>query len=418
MKTPVVGYMVRMFPQHSETFIANEILELERLGAQIRVYSYRRPRAAVPHESVRLIQAPVTYLPDPLYRHPGMLFHANKELRRLEPERYHRTIRYVLTWSFRERNLDTWRRFLQAVYLAYLLKSSDVQHLHAHFAHGATRVAMLASMLTGIPYSFTAHARDLFSNDVNYRLLREKVEQAQFVVTVSQYNRRFLGSKIGPLASASIRTLYNGVDLHKFSPDPRAGREDTFILGVGRLVEKKGFSYLIKACRLLQDQGHQFRCEIVGDGELRQRLEREVHQMGIKGVVRFVGLRSQEELPAYYHRAALLVMPAVLSRDGNRDALPTVLLEGMACGLPVVASRLTGIPEIIDHGENGLLVEPKDPVGLAEAIAILLNNPKLRDRFGIAARTKAERCFDLRKSVRELYQLFRQSVEIQQFAEQ
>ena len=178
------------------------------------------------------------------------------------------------------------------------------------------------------------------------------------------------------------------------------------VLGVGRLVEKKGFSYLLEALQILHERGRRLRCEIVGDGELRGRLQREIVRRGLGQVVELVGPRSQEELPLLYRRAAVVVMPAVLARDGNRDALPTVLLEAMACGAPIVASRLTGIPEIVEDGTSGLLVDPADPVSLAEAIDVLLEHPHLRRRFGEEGRAKVEREFDLTKNVRDLHRLF------------
>ena len=406
MTSPVVGYVVRMFPQTSETFIANELVALEKLGVRTRVYSYRNPREPVAHTYFRHIQAQVTYLPDPINRHLGQMLSATRAVRRQDPERYGRTFRYVLRHTVRERNPDTWRRFLQAGYLSMLLHDSDVEHLHAHMAHGATRVAMLAGMLTGLPYSFTAHARDVFKKNVNTRLLREKVEKARFVVTVSEYSREFLAEKIGSSVNGHMRVLYNGVDLERFSPDPSVKRESDYILSVGRFVEKKGISRLIRALALLRDQGRRFRCELVGDGPLRSAIEREVRRLGLEALVTFAGSRPQEELPDRYRRATLLAMPAVLARDGDRDALPTVLLEATACGLPAVASRLSGIPEIIEHETTGLLVEPDDPAELARAIERLLADPPLRDRLGAAARAKAVRLFDSDANARELGRWF------------
>jgi colanic acid/amylovoran biosynthesis glycosyltransferase len=412
MSAKAVGYVIRMFPQTSETFIANEILELERQGAQVRIFSYRRQRSQVRHECVRLIQAPLTYLPDPVYRHLGRIVRAHRELLRRNPARYRMTARYVLSHTLSDRNPDTWRRFLQAGYLARLLLDGDVGHLHAHFAHGATRVAELASMLTGIPFSFTAHARDVYSDDVDFALLREKAERARFAVTVSNYNREFLSERLGHLKS-HIRTIYNGVDLDKFVPDPDVKREAGYILAVGRLVEKKGFRHLIDACAILRDRGHRFRCDIVGGGELRDELAARIGAHRLGDVVSLVGTRSQEEILPFYRRANLVVMSAVLAGDGNRDALPTVLLEAMACGTPVVASRLTGIPEIVDDGKNGLLIEPGNAKLLSEALERLLLQPELCLRFGLAARAKAERCFDLHRNVGRLHNLFDESLGIQ-----
>ena len=261
---------------------------------------------------------------------------------------------------------------------------------------------MLASMLTGIPFSFTAHAYDIYSNDVDLEHLRGKIEQAKFVVTVSGYNRDFLVRRLGTPAADKVCALHNGVDLQRFSPDPGVKRDDGLVLAVGRLIEKKGFSSLIEACHTLLDRGHRFRCEIVGDGELRGCLEQQVRDLRLTGIVKLVGSRSQEELLTYYRRATVVVLPAVVAGNGDRDALPTVLLEAMACGAPVVASRLTGIPEIVDSGLNGLLVESGDTDGLGRAIDRLLVAPDLREQFGISARAKAERCFDLRENVTEL----------------
>lgn len=404
-----VGYVVRMFPQASETFIANEILELERRGLAVRIFSYRRPRAPVRHAYMRLIRAPVTYLPDPLQRDlPGTLS-VHREVRRREPARYRATALYVLRHTIRERNPDTWRRFLQAGCLAGLLLDSDVGHLHAHFSHGATRVAMLASMMTGIPYSFTAHARDIYSDDVDFRLLREKTDLARFAVTVSRHNERYLSQRLGP-RDGRIRVLYNGVDLEKFAPDPTVPREPGLVVGVGRLVEKKGFRHLIDACALLRDRGRSVRCEIVGGGELRDQLAGHIRTLGLEDVVTLAGSRSQEEIVAYYRRAEVVVMPAVVGSDGNRDALPTVLLEAFGCATPVVASRLTGLPEIVDDGQNGILVDPGSAAQLSDAIELLLERADLRARYGAAARAKAERCFDLHHNVGDLHRWFGESL--------
>jgi len=396
-----------MFPQTSETFIVNEILELERLGLALRIYSYRRPVEDVPHAAVRLIRAPVTYLPDPLAAHARELVGAQLAWRRLDAARHRRAARAALTQCARERSLQPARRLLQAGALALRLREDGITHVHAHFAHEATRVTMLAAQLTGLPYSFTAHARDIYSHDVDYRLLREKVEQARFAVTETSFNLAFMRSRIGAAAAAKVHVVHNGVDLERFAPAPTASAdgEVPLILAVGRLVEKKGFPTLIAACRLLRDRGRRFRCEVVGYGELRARLEDEVRAAGLSEVVQLVGTRSQEELPECYRAAAVFAMPAVIGEDGNRDSLPTVLLEALACGVPVVASRVTGIPEIVDDGVNGLLVEPGDAEGLSRALDLLLADAGLRRRFGDAGRAKAQRRFDIETNARELYRL-------------
>jgi glycosyltransferase involved in cell wall biosynthesis len=396
-----------MFPQTSETFIVNEILALERLGLALRIYSYRRPVEEVPHEALSRIRAPVTYLPDPLARHAPELLGAQREWWRLDRARHRAAVADALTQSARERSLQPARRLLQAGALALRLREDRVTHIHAHFAHEATRVAMLAARLTGLPFSYTAHARDIYSDDVDYRLLREKTERAQFAVTETEFNRSFIRSRIGAAAASNLHVVHNGVDLERFAPGlaPAAADDVPLVLAVGRLVEKKGFPTLIAACRLLHARGRHFRCEIVGYGDLRAQLEDEISRAGLDDVVQLVGMRSQDELPAMYRRAAVFAMPAVIGTDGNRDSLPTVLLEALACGVPVVASRVTGIPEIVDDGENGLLVEPGDADELSRALERLLDDHELRRRFAEAGRTKAHERFDIDTNARELYRL-------------
>ena len=408
MSEGAVGYLLREYPRPSETFVASELLELERAGLPLRIFSYRHPASGPRHEVFRQIASPVTYLPDPLNRHAGALLAANPAAWRASSVRYRRTLRYVLGHMARESSLDTARRFLQAVYLARLVGNSDVRHLHAHFARGPARVAMLAGMLTGLPYSFTAHARDIYTNDIDLGLLREKIARARFVVTVSEDNRAYLEDKIG--ASGNVRVVYNGVNTEKFSPDPAIERADDTILSVGRMVEKKGLPVLIEAVRLLRERGSPVRCELAGDGDERSRLEEHIRKAGLVDTISFLGPRTQEELPMLYRRATVFAMPAVVAADGNRDALPTVLLEAMACGAPAVASRLGGIPEIIDHGVDGLLVEPGDAAGLARTIECLFGDRELRERLGAAARAKVLRRFDIRQNVRALHELFRESL--------
>jgi glycosyltransferase involved in cell wall biosynthesis len=405
---PAIAYMLRMFPQTSETFVANELLALERLGLRLRVFSYRQPRTTVLHRYFDDIAAPVTYLPDPLNRNIRPLFASARAMHRREPDRFRRTLSYVARHSLRSRSIDTWRRLLQACAFAEHLHGADISHLHAHFAHGATRVTMLASMLTGIPYSFTAHAADIFSHTVDRSLLREKAAGAQFVVTVSNYNRRFLTEQAG-LPEPKVRVVYNGVDLERFAPDG-SPRDPRLILGVGRFVEKKGFPHLVEALARLRDSGRDLRCELAGGGPEHPQIVAAVRRAGLEDVVSFAGSQPQEALPASYRRAAVFAMPAIEARDGNRDALPTVLLEAMACGTPVVSSRLAGIPEIIDDGVDGFLVEPGNVSALAAAIARVLDDALLGARLGAAAREKVQRTFDVDTNAQALAGLFAQSL--------
>jgi len=226
------------------------------------------------------------------------------------------------------------------------------------------------------------------------------------VVTVSEYNRRHLAELVGDGLAARIIRLYNGLDLTRIQPDPSIRREPDLILAVGRLVEKKGFRYLVDACRLLQECGRSFRCLIVGKGPQQSILADQIGTLGLQDRVLLLGAQSQEQVLELMKRAAVLVLPCVVTEAGDRDALPTVLLEALALGLPVISTALAGIPEIIEHGSTGLLVPPGDSRLLAKTIAEVLASPELRERLGRPGRSKAEEAFDIRKNALILRDLF------------
>lgn len=404
MEAPPVGYVLRMFPQASETFVANEVLELEQLGLPVRIYSYRRPREAVRHDVVRRIRAPVTYLPDPLWRHPLVLVRAHRALYRRGPARYRGAFRYALRSFLRERDLDVWRRFTQAGYLATLIARDGVTRLHAHFAHGATHVALLTAMFLDLPFGFSAHARDIYT--AKRSLLCEKIAAARYVVTCTEANRSHLRDLAGADHRDKIVLAYHGVNLAKFAPAHDVVRaESPVVLAVGRLVEKKGFPHLLRACRLLLDRGRAFRCVIIGEGPERAQLEAQVRSLGLDDVVTLPGACTQEELVDDYHRATLVALPCRVLRNGDRDGIPNVLVEAMAAGLPVVSTAVSGIPELIESGENGLLVPEGDDAALAAAIELLLQDGALRARLARNARATVEQHFDSAANARGLLDL-------------
>jgi glycosyltransferase involved in cell wall biosynthesis len=260
---------------------------------------------------------------------------------------------------------------------------------------------MLTAMLTGLPYSFTTHARDIFRSGINDRILRDKVLRADFVVCVSDYNKTHLLKRTGAPESL-FRVVYNGVDLDRFHP---AGEPATnLVLGVGRLVPKKGFPDLVSACRAIASRGTHVRLCIVGSGPMEPDLADQARLSAVD--LTLSGSLPQDELAGMYNRATVVVQPSVIPQDGNIDSLPTVLLEAMASGRPVVSTRVGGIPEIVDEDVNGLIVEPGDIAALASAIERILADDKLGQRLGQAARMKAEAQFDVNRNAGLLYRLF------------
>lgn len=421
-----VAYILKMYPRFSETFILNEILELERQGLDVQIFSLVKPDDGRFHAKLAKVQAKVTYLPEYPTHHGGEPVRtACWNLFRRDAGKFLSTLWYSLMHS-EEIGL---KQFLRATVLADALMKKPVDHMHAHFASSAAGVALIAHLFTGIPYSFTAHAKDIYINSVDQDLLRDKMQAAQFVVTVSDFNRQHLldvaqkKNKRAKLIQSSIPSgayrpqvlrLYNGIDLDQFNPKANRVLESgrtPLILSVGRLVEKKGFEDLIRACGILRDKGLNFRCEIIGKGPREAAIRELISQLNLNNHVRLLGAKPQDDVVAIYEQATVFALPCIVAEDGNRDGLPTVLLEAMAMGLPTVSTNLTGVPEIIDDESTGLLVPPQDPPALASALTRLLSDMALGKSMGDAARIKVAREFDLRQNVSTLHGWLNDSTE-------
>jgi glycosyltransferase involved in cell wall biosynthesis len=391
MPSPRVGYVLSNFPVLSETFVLHELLELEAQGLALEVFSVRRPPGQLRHEDVGRLRAPVTYVPGPL-RLLGM---QRRIAATLGPEYRRQRIRVAARGP-----RETWR-FLQAGFVAHEARRRGLTHLHAHFAHHPALVAMYAAQLAGISFSFTAHAMDLYRQQVDRRTLIRKLAAARFVVTVSEYNAAFL-QELAPEVRDKLVLVRSGIDLERFAPSPPPAPRPFRILCVARLVEKKGIGVLIAACRELKERGRSFRCDVIGEGRLRPALEALIRQHQLGEVVQLRGAATHEVVREHYRAAHAFVLPCVVAEDGDRDGLPVSLLEAMACGLAVVTTPVTGIPEVLRDGENGLLVPPGDPAALADAIARLMDDPALAHRLGAKARPVIAAGFDRRRTVAAL----------------
>ena len=398
---PRIGYVLKRFPRISETFILNEILELERQGTSLEIFSLLDPEDGLRHQALSRVSARVTYLPRNAFlkkchiqegRYTDGCF-SEQPLQKL--------------FNHEERAPAT--LLFQAAAVAGLAAAKGVQHLHAHFGTDVTTAAMLAGRLSGISYSFTAHAKDIYDESVDPTLLKMKMTRARFVITVSDYNRRYLAHLAGEDSGCKVLRLYNGIDLNRFQSDPLAHREPGLILSVGRLVEKKGFRHLVEACRGLKDAGCRFRCLIVGSGPEQNSLSRQIAVLGLKDHVTLLRAQPQGRVLELMREASVFVLPCVVSTTGDQDGLPTVLLEALAVGLPAISTTLAGIPEIIEHEKTGHLVPPEDPRRLAKAIREVLANPGLQERFAREGRSKAEEVFDIQKNAQILRGLFTRS---------
>jgi len=391
-----VAYIVKRYPRYSETFIVNEILAHEKAGLEIQIFALLPPQDSHFQDIISRVKAPVTYLPAKADR-ASTFWERQKKVARRYPEMWHVLGRFP--------NASP-REILQALELTLHISRMQMTHLHAHFATTSTTVAQIASAITGIPFSFTAHAKDIFHKDNDFTSLATKFEQAKYAITVSDFNYAYLTNDLA-VQSKKVVKVYNGLDLDNFAYSSPKQREPK-ICAIGRLVEKKGFCDLVAACQLLKNQGVTFQCEIIGDGELKQDLQHQINTLGIDDVVTLQGSLPQKEVKQRLRQAAVFAAPCVVGKDGNRDGLPTVLLESMALGTPCVSTDVTGIPEVIIDGQTGLMVEQGNPSALAKALSNLLNQSQLRTTLSQQARLLIESQFNIHnnaKKIRALFQL-------------
>ncbi|MFO7546496.1 MAG: glycosyltransferase family 4 protein [Trueperaceae bacterium] len=388
-----LGYVVKRYPRFSETFVVNEILAHEAAGADLEIFSLLTTVDTHFQDLLARVRSPVTYLAAEAPR-AGDLWSA---LASEDPVRLQAWLPEAATVTAREA--------YASLVLAAAVRARGIDHLHAHFATSAATVAGLASRLTGVGFTLTAHAKDIFHEDVDPAGLHRTFGQAHAIVTVSDHNVAYLRGVLGQGADGVVR-IYNGLDLQAFpfsAPDDRP----PVILAVGRLVEKKGFGDLVDACAQLATRGLEFRCRIVGGGPLESALKERVTALGLSGVVTLTGPLPQRDVIDEVRGAAAFAAPCIVGDNGDRDGMPTVLLESMALGTPCVATPVTGIPEAIRHDETGLLVPERCPSALADALQRMLTDRDLRVRLAHGARRRMEEEFDVVRNAARLRSVFR-----------
>ncbi len=409
---PYLGMILKGYPRISETFISNEILLLEKIGFPIHLFSMRQPRERFTHQSVTQIQARVDYLPETLLRPlPRLLYH-NCLLAAQRPAAYARALKIALKRFLRTRKTATLKHLFQAGYMVQsLLPVYPSLHFHAHFAHSPASVAMFASLLSGLPFSFTAHAKDIYTSDP--RQLREKIALAKFVVTCTEYNRRYLRT-LCDNESRSIYRVYHGIDTELFAQGgdmPATAKTPYQLLTVARLIAKKGLPTVYQALKILKDKGVDFQHTLIGDGEDRQKILPVIKDLDLSAHTCWLGTQPHEVVLEHYKRAHLFVLGCEVAPNGDRDGIPNVLFESMAMGVPVVATHLSAIPELIDSGKTGVLVEPAAPEKMAKAMLRLLTDTDLRSRIIPAAQQRVINDFDNKTLIHDLAAIYRKEIE-------
>jgi len=411
-RSPVhIGYLVRMYPRFSQTFIVNEILELERQGLRVSIASLRKPTDGLFHEQLARVKAKAHYIPEHLLSDFGRLWTAQWARLKKRPKAFARGMTDVL----RHAGAD-WIDLAQAAYVLKWAKKNKIDHVHVHFGTNEATVAYLANILGGLSYSLTLHAFDVFRENVDRPLLARKINASQFTITVSAFNRRYIQTEIPGVLASKVRVNYNGIDLERFNHTEQP-REPALVFSVGRLIEKKGFIHLIRAIRRLNNEELRVSCKIAGDGRERGVLQREIQKHGLESAVELVGSLEQGEVSALMNRATCFALPCVQAADGNIDALPTVLLESLASACPSISTRLSGIPEIIENRTSGLLVPPGDDKALALAIREVVEDSSLARSLGEGGRHRAVDQFDVRQNVAVMHAWLRDAARADRSAE-
>jgi colanic acid/amylovoran biosynthesis glycosyltransferase len=397
-----LGVIVSRFPKLTETFVLHEILELQRLGVEVELFPLLRHRESIVQSEVERLVAAAHYRPLASVR----LWRDNGYYLVSRPRRYVGAFLRVVRGSWRSPRYLAGAVvfFPKAASFARIADRSGVQHVHAHFANHPAVAAMVMHALTGIPYSFTARGSDIH---VDRTMLPEKVAAAQFAIAVSAFNKEVMVRACGAAAAEKIHVVYGGVDTRLFAPAPAHADGGAFrIVCIGRFEEVKGHAQLIEACGILDRRGISFTCHLLGDGELRAALESQIARLGLCDRMVLHGNQPQTVIRDALRAASVCVLATVQAANGKREGIPNVLKEAMACGVPVVSSRISGIPELVEDGLSGLLVPPRDPAALAEALMALATDEGLRERLGRAGRARIERDFDLRTSTRRRADLF------------
>ncbi len=411
---PIVAYVLKRWPRLTETFILNEIRTMEQLGATLVIFSLLPPEPPPHHSGVSEVRAPVYRLPSHWLQKLAVLLVAHGTLLRTAPRGYFEALGKTIGWSWRSRKPSAaWKDFVRAGFVAARCRDLGVTRLHAHFANTPTGVAQTASLMSAIPYSFTAHAKDIYLASPS--TLTRRIEGADMVATCTAYNLAHLSSLVGEKAAAKIELVYHGIDLaNGFKPDAAApspaaagngsGRVP-LVLSVGRLVPKKGHDTLIAACADLRAQGLAFTCKIVGAGPLKADLQAQIEALGLTEQVKLAGAMNHAELRGLYAKASLFVLAPRIAEDGDRDGIPNVIAEAMAMNVPVISTATSGIPEIVRDGESGLLVESDDATALAGAMKRLISEPEFGESLSAAASARLAAAFDLHKTTQRLFSL-------------
>lgn len=414
-------YIILDFPKRSEQFITREVTALGRRFGKVLVYALRKGDYDLSLNN----NITVVYLDERPWR---QVLCAHLYLMRRRPAAYRHTLWKRIIFPFlkaiaplspaerRRRAGKKLRRYTKSAVIAADLLKWNTAHIHAHYAHRPAEMALRVSGFTGIPFSFTAHAKDLFLT--RRSKVARLVKRASFTLTCTKDGEKYLKSIVPERYQRRIYCLYHGLPLERFcagGADKPAGSRPV-ILSAGRFIDKKGFDILLSALAEIKKRGIGFRCILAGDGPLADEIKNKAAVLELTREVEFPGFISEWTLMQLYDQADVFALACRESADGNKDGIPNVILEAMAFGLPVVSTRIGGIPEVVRSGENGCLLEPEKPQVMADALEYLLLNKNIRNGMGRRGRKLVANNFDIFKNSEKLFRLFlRRSVLLRTF---
>ena len=398
--------VLKGYPRISETFISNEILLLESLGFNIHIISMRHPRESFSHASIKKIKARVDYLPSSIMNNILPLGFHNVMLALKKPGVYFKALKKAGVRWLRTRKSATLKHLLQAGYLVHkYLPGKNIIHFQAHFAHSPTSVALFSSMLSGVPFSFFAHAKDIYTS--HPAQLKEKIDMAKFVVTCTKYNQRHLSELAGNSATP-LFCVYHGINLDYFSPKINNTSCTTpyKLLTVARMTEKKGLATIYHALTVLKDKGIEFKHTLIGQGDDEEKVIKLIEKLDLQNETELCGTLTHEDVIKYYDQSDLFVLGCQIAENGDRDGIPNVMAESMAMDLPVVATNVSGLPEFLEDRISGMMVPPKDYKALAFAMETILKDDKLRKKVTLEARNRIIKSFNNKILVKDLAQVY------------
>ena len=396
-----VAYIVSLFPTISETFILEEMLALRERGVEIIVISLKSRRGTIMHPEASTFLSSTIYVDAPARAFVSLFLRAWRQpivtlsiLARVALE--HLALSPILL-------VKSLAAVAMGAHVADLLCEYRVHRVHAHWATYPALVAWVVRHFEEIPYAITAHAHDIFMPNP---LLCRTVEQSDFTVTISNYNKRLLTEQCGDKAAAKIHVIHCGVPLEAYAMRSTVPPGPPRIVSVGRLVDYKGFPTLLRAVASLHEQGREVTCDIVGEGPMEPIIRSMIDTLRLNGNVFLLGALTRAEVREILQGATVFVLACERGHGGLMDGIPVVLMEAMALGIPTVSTRLSGVPEIIEDGRTGLLAEPGDANSIAAALDRLISDPTLAGRFAEAGRRKVEESFDIAHSAAALHHLF------------